>query len=404
MKHSVLLLLTAIAYVATPAYAKDKNPADYRLIVHVLASSRETQLVYRGKDCTSSAYGEIDETDTLTARVYTTCSTNWAAYRYAFAEFDVTNTDPTVNNTVRFLGQCANASGAAQASRILGGLGNAMAAAGGTSDQQAQAEQRSRRVQPIPPSTKCDLAPGDYAGRWQKGELELLLARRNGKYATVSFVVSVVTQQQKSQSAQPTSGVSQDCPLGTTRATTSYGSYCKKQDESTSRDATFSLVPREANPSLTRNGVTDSDLTQDCPQGLTRVATSYGSYCGRQDQLANKDSVSSSAQTEASPTFTHNRFSESGKTFSQDGTNIVAHCLMKPEQDSAAAMLCAGYVEGVADLLSECSVCIPPQVSGQQLINIVLQFAARHEDMLHEPASKVVSSALRESYGCRSAN
>jgi len=232
MKHSALLLLLAVPCFIPLAPGKEKNPADYPLVVHVLASSRETQLVYRGTDCTSSAYGEIDETDTPTARVYTTCSPNWAAYRYAFAEFDVTNTDPTVNNTARVLGQCANASGVARASSIIGGLGNAMAAAGGTPDQRAQAEQNSRRAQPVPPAAKCNVVPGDYRGRWQKGKLELL-AYENGKQITVSFVVSVVTVKQDTRqdipTAQPISSSSQDCPNGMTRIPTSYGSYCGTQ-------------------------------------------------------------------------------------------------------------------------------------------------------------------------------
>ena len=52
------------------------------------------------------------------------------------------------------------------------------------------------------------------------------------------------------------------------------------------------------------------------------------------------------------PHFTHKRFTEDGKTFSQDGSNIVTGCMSKIEVDVMGPMLCAGYVEGIADLLS----------------------------------------------------
>lgn len=298
MKHSALLLFTAIATLTNLTYAKQKNPADYKLVVHVLSSAHETELVYRGTDCTSTGYGEIDESDTLAARVYTTCSPDLAAHQYVFTEFDVTNTDPAINNTVRFLGQCADVSGAALASNILGGLGNAMAAAGGTPEQQAQADRRARRTQPLPPSGKCYLALGDYAGRWQKGKLELLVAQSNKKYTSVRFIVAAVTIKQNSTSVQssvtakqklatapPTLELSQDCPPRMTRVATSYGSYCKGQDDSASKNDIFASAHAEASPTLTHSHFSDSGPTQACPQGMTRIPTSYGSYCGTVAQM-----------------------------------------------------------------------------------------------------------------------
>jgi glutamate synthase domain-containing protein 1 len=107
------------------------------------------------------------------------------------------------------------------------------------------------------------------------------------------------------------------------------------------------------------------------------------------------------------PSFTHNRFTENGKTFSQDGTAIVADCIAKIGPGEAASdsgymqtMLCAGYIEGVADLLSDGKVCIPPTTEGKELVDVFLKYAAKHEDMLHGPASRIVASAMQSAYAC----
>jgi hypothetical protein len=110
------------------------------------------------------------------------------------------------------------------------------------------------------------------------------------------------------------------------------------------------------------------------------------------------------------PTFTHNRFTENGKTFSQDGAHLIGLCL-SPEPPTLAPdyvqisfwqdrMLCGGYVEGVADLLSDTSVCIPPETAGKELEKVVATYAAKHEDKMHGAASRIVSSALQEAYPC----
>lgn len=104
----------------------------------------------------------------------------------------------------------------------------------------------------------------------------------------------------------------------------------------------------------------------------------------------------SSAQT---PAFTHNRFTEHGKTFSQDGSAMAVNCLASDARFEEG--LCAGYVEGVADLLSDTVVCIPPEINGKRLVDVFLKYSAKHEDMLHGPASRIVSNALQEAYPCR---
>ncbi len=104
----------------------------------------------------------------------------------------------------------------------------------------------------------------------------------------------------------------------------------------------------------------------------------------------------SSAQT---PAFTHNRFTEHGKTFSQDGSAMVVNCMAKDA--SMEAVFCGGDVEGVADLLSDKVVCIPPEIDEKRLVDVFLKYSAKHEDMLHGPACRIVSNALQEAYPCR---
>ncbi len=101
------------------------------------------------------------------------------------------------------------------------------------------------------------------------------------------------------------------------------------------------------------------------------------------------------------PTFTHNRFTESGKTFSQDGSAMIASCMTKLETSQMEPLLCAGYVSGVADVLSDGTVCIPPEVATDQLVKDFLRYAKKHQDLLHDPASRVVARALKELYPCK---
>ena len=65
-----------------------------------------------------------------------------------------------------------------------------------------------------------------------------------------------------------------------------------------------------------------------------------------------------------------------------------------------ASMFCSGYVEGVADLLSEHALCVPPETAGKQLVDTVMEYAAKHQEMLHHPASRIVAEALKKKYPC----
>ncbi len=111
-------------------------------------------------------------------------------------------------------------------------------------------------------------------------------------------------------------------------------------------------------------------------------------------------SVVSLVSLAQNPKLTHNRFTEDGKTFSLDGGQVMADCMAKPEESCQEAAICAGYIAGVADLLSDRSLCIPPEVSVKQLVKVVQKYGAKNENMLHGPASRVVANALQDAYPC----
>jgi hypothetical protein len=201
-----LSFVTLSALICVPAFAKDPNPSDYPLHVKVTAFANQVRMEYRGTDCTSTSNGEIQATETgvsingtVSTRTYTTCDPNWAAHHSAIAQIEISSQP--------YLVECADVSKRASWASRIGALGNGMQAAGGTPDQKAQAQQQERRAQPLPPSSKCNLMPGDYLGRLANGKLELLLPQSNGKFTTVNYVVSSVQMKQPAtQLPQPTAG------------------------------------------------------------------------------------------------------------------------------------------------------------------------------------------------------
>jgi len=99
--------------------------------------------------------------------------------------------------------------------------------------------------------------------------------------------------------------------------------------------------------------------------------------------------------------FTHNRFTENGKTFSQDGSAMVANCLTKIETSQMDPLLCAAYITGIADLLADGDICIPPEVEAKRLVDVFLKYSEKHQELLHGPASRLVEKSLKEEFPCR---
>ncbi|HEX3153104.1 MAG TPA: Rap1a/Tai family immunity protein [Candidatus Angelobacter sp.] len=179
----------------------------------------------------------------------------------------------------------------------------------------------------LPTSSGCQVQPGTYQARWDKGHFKVLLHNTKGKEKEVTFAIFA----------------------------------------STRTAASFAPVPSSASE------------TPTTPSTERRLPAS---------------------KSLPSSPFTHNRFTDNGKTFSQEGTNVIADCMSNPEEDAITAMLCTGYIEGIADLLSETAICISPEVSGKELKEVVMQYASKHQDILHHSASVLISAALRESFPC----
>ena len=78
---------------------------------------------------------------------------------------------------------------------------------------------------------------------------------------------------------------------------------------------------------------------------------------------------------------------------------MVTNCMAK-DKTSMESLLCDGYVEGVADLLSDGTICVPPTMQGKELVDVFVRYAAKHEDELHGPASRIIGEALKETYAC----
>src|SRR5579872_5162082 len=71
------------------------------------------------------------------------------------------------------------------------------------------------------------------------------------------------------------SACAQNCPQGTARITTSYGSYCGAPQPS-------AVHQPVAVATATVMATTTTNAGLNCPEGTSRLVTSYGSYCGTQ--------------------------------------------------------------------------------------------------------------------------
>jgi hypothetical protein len=84
----------------------------------------------------------------------------------------------------------------------------------------------------------------------------------------------------------------------------------------------------------------------------------------------------------------------------QSGDNLLALCLGKE------VGICLGYVEAVADAMSEKSlgkptrICVPGDVTGQRILHVVISFLLANPSMRHSSASPMVAAALAETFPC----
>ena len=88
------------------------------------------------------------------------------------------------------------------------------------------------------------------------------------------------------------------------------------------------------------------------------------------------------------------------------GNQLYSDCHGKTLVDQG---ICLGYVTGVADLLGALTgmgwslgirVCIPSQVSAQQVIDVVKQHLEKNPSLRHYSATSLITQALSEAWPC----
>jgi len=84
------------------------------------------------------------------------------------------------------------------------------------------------------------------------------------------------------------------------------------------------------------------------------------------------------------------------------GTDFVAQCQMA---NNLAVIACHLYLDGVKDVLAENAVsgfraCLPEMVDNDEVVSVVVDWAAQHADEQQKPASDVIAHALSEKYPC----
>ena len=103
-----------------------------------------------------------------------------------------------------------------------------------------------------------------------------------------------------------------------------------------------------------------------------------------------------------------------GATTQDDSTTGIAllrDCeeSLRASGDFARAQYCSGVVEGTArtlaflareNALTAMQVCVPEDASGDQLVQVVLQYLSERPQELHLPDAELVAAALAAAYPC----
>ena len=77
------------------------------------------------------------------------------------------------------------------------------------------------------------------------------------------------------------------------------------------------------------------------------------------------------------------------------GNDLYAQCIAK----SAA---CFAYVEGIADAFAQDgSVCIPPQLIGNKVADVVMDFLGDHPELRRASAASIAYIALQRVFPCK---
>jgi len=63
--------------------------------------------------------------------------------------------------------------------------------------------------------------------------------------------------------------------------------------------------------------------------------------------------------------------------------------------------LCLGYIQGVADVFKDTSICFPKGVTPGQMESIVIKYLNEYPDRLHYSADSLVLDALGKAFPCK---
>ncbi len=82
---------------------------------------------------------------------------------------------------------------------------------------------------------------------------------------------------------------------------------------------------------------------------------------------------------------------------------------LRASGDFARAQYCSGVVEGTArtlaylareNALTSMRICVPEDATGDQLVQVVLQYLSERPADLHRPDAELVTAALAAAYAC----
>ncbi len=91
-------------------------------------------------------------------------------------------------------------------------------------------------------------------------------------------------------------------------------------------------------------------------------------------------------------------FSASVKADFYTGNKLKTLC---NSQNYVESSVCMGYVNGVTDSFSGYLICLPPDVTTGQLVDMVKKYMNDNPAKLHEPSTSIVIDAIKKDFPCK---
>ena len=86
----------------------------------------------------------------------------------------------------------------------------------------------------------------------------------------------------------------------------------------------------------------------------------------------------------------------------RNGNQLYSDC----KTGGSTEQICYGYIMGVADVLAgqgANTVCVPQEVTANQLVDVVKKYMTDHPEFRHLSGPSEVTEALAEAFGCKPA-